>query len=85
MLKVLFLHQNCPGQFREYSLHRQNLGDEVVFISERNSTKTTDGIRNICALKGVDSVKGLENYKIAQGIRKQLMTAEIFRRKICKY
>ena len=81
MLKVLFLHQNCPGQFREYSLYRQSLGDEVVFISERKSLITTDGIRNICALKGIDSVEG-KNYKIAQGIRKQLMTAEIFRRKM---
>ena len=45
-MKALFLHQNCPGQFRHLAPALAARGDDVVFISQKDRP-TPRGVRKI--------------------------------------
>ncbi|NNL17645.1 MAG: hypothetical protein HKP37_02780 [Boseongicola sp.] len=45
-MKVLFEHQNCPGQFKHLAPVLATLGDEVVFITQKGKP-VVQGVRKI--------------------------------------
>lgn len=47
-MKILFLHRNFPGQFKYLAMElAQDLNNEVCFITNNNTTRTTARIRKI--------------------------------------
>ena len=45
-MKLLFVHQNCPGQFRHLAPALARDGHEVVFIGQKNKL-TPEGVRRL--------------------------------------
>ena len=45
-LKVLFTHQNCPGQFKHLATAMVRRGDEVVFITQKGKP-ALPGVRKL--------------------------------------
>ena len=47
-MKILFLHRNFPGQFKYLAMElAQDVNNEVCFITNNNTTRTTARIRKI--------------------------------------
>ncbi len=65
-MKVLFVHQNCPGQFKHLAPAMAAEGHEVVFISQKN--KPTP--------KGVRKFEYAPHRKVTAGIHPYLVGTE---------
>ena len=65
-LKVLFVHQNCPGQFKHLAPAMVGRGDEVVFITQKGRP----------ALRGVRKVEYAPHRAVTPNIHPYLAGSE---------
>lgn len=73
-MKILFVHQNFPGQFKHLAPRLADLGHEVVALGVRKAQPRLPGVRHVyhtpAAAKGAGAVpQALEEYavKLARG------------------
>ena len=50
-MKILILHPNFPGQFRNVAQHFAKTGHDVIFLCQTHYNRTIKGVNRIC-LKG---------------------------------
>ena len=78
MRRVLFLHPNFPGQFRDQALDFAALGHDVRFLCQTHYGRSLKGVKRLC-LKGELGHDALEAGSTNQLQRSQLQ-AEQYRR-----
>ena len=64
-MKILFIHQNFPGQYLHLASHLGNIpGNEVIFITQRKDDAKLPGVRNIVYQPHRTTTKNLHHYLI---------------------
>lgn len=64
-MKILFVHQNFPGQYLHLASHLGSLpGNEVIFITQRKDEAKLPGVRNIVYQPHRGITKDLHHYLI---------------------
>ncbi len=77
-MRILFLHPNFPGQFREPAGYMARLGHEVVFLCQTHYGRKMAGVKRL-KLKGPLSHEALEARKLHQ-LERTLAQADQYRR-----
>lgn len=64
-MKILFVHQNFPGQYLHVASHLGNIpGNEVIFITQRQDEAKLPGVRNIVYKPHRGTTQNLHHYLV---------------------